>query len=82
MVLTMRRLNVTLAIEEDLLLAARAVAAKRHTSVNDMVRQYLKQLVGQEGRRKAALERIQGLLEQPAVHFGGPLPDRDELHER
>ena len=78
----MRRLNVTLAIEEELLQAARAVAAQRQTSVNEMVRQYLEQVVGKERRRHAAWERIQGLLEQPPVVLGGPRPSRDDLHER
>lgn len=63
----MGRLNVTLAIEEELLQAARAVAAQRQTSVNDMVRQYLKQVVGEDRRRRAAWEQIRGLMEQPPV---------------
>lgn len=78
----MGRLNVTLAIEEDLLQAARSVAAQRQTSVNEMVRQYLKQVVGEDRRRRAAWERIKGLVEQPPVVLGGPRPSRDELHER
>ena len=78
----MKRLNVTLVVEEELLREARAVAARRRTSVNEMVRDFLKDVVSQESRRLAALARIQPLLDQPAVHFGGPLPSRDELHER
>jgi len=78
----MKRLNVTLAVEEDLLLEARAVAARQHTSLNEMVRDFLKEIVNQESRRQVAFERIQHLLDRPAVHLGGPLPSRDELHER
>lgn len=78
----MGRLNMTLAIEEELLDAARAVAAERHTSVNEMVRLYLSQVVGEDRRRQAAWERIKGLVEQPPVVLGGPRPSRDELHER
>jgi hypothetical protein len=77
----MKRLNVTLAIEEGLLREARPVAAKRHTSVNEMVRQYLQQVVKQEHRR-AALDRIKELLDRPAVQLGQPPPSRDELHDR
>lgn len=77
-----RRLNVTLVVEEDLLQEARAVAARRRTSVNELVREFLKNLVHQESRRLAAWERIQPLLDQPSVHLGGPRPSRDELHER
>jgi metal-responsive CopG/Arc/MetJ family transcriptional regulator len=78
----MKRVNVTLAIEEDLLQEARAVAARSHTSVNEMVRNYLQQVVGKEQRRLAALDRIRGLLARPSVTIGGRLPSRDELHER
>lgn len=77
-----RRLNVTLVVEEGLLREARAVAARRRTSVNDMVREFLKDVVSQESRRLAALERIQSLLDRPAVHLGVPRPSSDELHER
>ncbi len=78
----MRRLNVTLVVEEELLKEARAVAARRRTSVNDMVRGFLKEIVSQESRRLAALERIQHLLDRPSVQLGGPRPTRAELHER
>jgi hypothetical protein len=77
-----KRLNVTLVVEEDLLREARAVAAQRRTSVNEMFRQFLKDVVSEESRRHAALERIQPLLDRPSVHLGGPRPSRDELHER
>ena len=80
--MAVKRLNVTLVVEEDLLREARAVAAQRHTSINEMVRQFLKEMVSQESRRFAALERIQPLLDRPSVRLGGPLPSRDELHER
>jgi Family of unknown function (DUF6364) len=78
----MKRLNLTLVVEDDLLREARAVAARRRTSVNEMVREYLKGVVSRESRRRAALESIQPLLDRPAVHLGRPRPSRDELHER
>jgi hypothetical protein len=78
----MKRLNLTLVVEEELLREARAVAARRRTSVNEMVREFLEDVVGQEGRRLAAMECIQPLLDRPAVHLGRPRPSRDELHER
>ncbi len=78
----MARLNMTLAIEEELLQAARAVAAARQTSVNEMVRQYLQQVVGEGRRRQAAWERIRSLVEAPSVVLDDPRPSRDELHAR
>ena len=78
----MKRLNLTLVIEENLLREARGVAKRRRTSVNEMVREYLKQVVHQESRRRAALESIQPLLDRPPVHIGRPRPARDKLHHR
>lgn len=78
----MKRLNVTLVVEEALLREARAVAARRRTSVNEMVREFLRDLVSQESRRLEALERIQPLLDHPTVHLGESRASRDELHER
>ena len=63
-------------------LEARAVAARRRTSVNEMVRGFLKDVVSQKNRRLSALERIQPFLDRPSVHLGGSRPSRDELHER
>ncbi len=78
----MKWLNVTLVIEEDLLREALAVATRQHTSVNEMVRLYLKEVVSQVSQRRVAFERIQYLLEKPKVHLGGSRPSKDELHER
>lgn len=73
---------MTLVVEEDLLREARSVAARRRTSVNEMVRQFLQDVVSRESRRLAALEQIQAFLDRPPVHLGGPRPSRDKLHER
>jgi hypothetical protein len=78
----MTRLNMTLVVEEDLLREARAVAARRRTSVNQMVREFLEDLVSRESRRLGALERIRPLLDRPSVHLGAPRPGREELHDR
>jgi hypothetical protein len=80
--MAMKRLNLTLVVEEELLQEARALAARRRTSVNDLVRGFLADMVGQESRRLAAMKRIQPLLDRPRVHLGQPRPSRDELHER
>lgn len=46
------------------------------------MREYLMDVVGQERRRLAAMERIKSLLDHPAVHLGQPRPSRYELHKR
>lgn len=80
--MTVKRLNLTLVVEEDLLRQARAVAARRRTSVNEMVRDYLEDVVSREGRRLAAWERIRSLVEEPSVRFSSRRPTRADLHER
>ena len=52
------RQNVTLVVDEDLLLAARKVALDRRTSVNQLVREYLATLVEAPGRRRPAGARL------------------------
>lgn len=78
----MSKRNLTLALEEDLLFEARVLAAKQRTSVNEMVRQHLESLVGADRQRRAAWERVRRLVESPQARIEGPLPSRDELHER
>ncbi len=79
----MARRNLTLVVEEELLQQARSVAARRHTTVNELVRQLLERLTDDEQRRLAAWESIRPLIDEAPVRLGGrPLPSRDELHER
>ncbi|HVT61053.1 MAG TPA: DUF6364 family protein [Thermoanaerobaculia bacterium] len=80
--MAVKRLNLTLVVEEELLREARALAARRRISVNEMVREFLRDVVSRESRRLAAMKRIQPLLDRPAVHLGQPRASRDELHER
>ena len=44
------RQNLTLVIEEELLLAARKIALDKRTSVNQLVREYLASLVEEHSR--------------------------------
>ncbi|MBI5330495.1 MAG: hypothetical protein HZB71_07785 [Betaproteobacteria bacterium] len=61
--------NLTLSIEDDLLKQARLYAVQHDTSVNAMVRDYLKSVVEQvsderRARRLQAVENIQRIAEQ------------------
>jgi hypothetical protein len=78
----MNRQTLALSIEQELLEEAHAVAVRRHTSVNEMVRQFLKQIVRQERRRLEAWNDVRKLLEKPQVRLGSALPSRKRLHER
>ena len=72
--------NLTLVIEDDLLLRARKRALDQGTSVNALVRNYLENYAG----RPDASEAMRAFLDH-AASFGarseGPWT-REELHER
>jgi hypothetical protein len=77
----MHRQNRTLMIEQELLEEAHMVAVRRHTSVTELVRQYLKQLVRQDRQRLEAWGDVKRLMEKPQAHLGS-FPGRKDLHAR
>lgn len=77
-----KRQNVTVVIEEDLLLAARKVALDQRTSVNQLVREYLATLVEQPSRRRLARARLRGAFETGLVDVGDRKWSRDDLYDR
>jgi hypothetical protein len=74
--------NLTLALEEDVLLEARKLALERGTTVNQLVRDHLKQLVEEQGRRRAALQRLRGRMERGLYAVGDVTWRREKLYER
>ena len=76
------RQNVTLVVEEELLLAARKVALDQRTSVNQLVREYLAALVEEPGRRRLARARLKKAFETGLVDIGERTWSRADLYER
>ena len=76
------KINVTLVIEEDLLLAARKVALDRRTSVNQLVREYLTSLVEQTDRQRIAKARLMKMMETGLVDSVDITWSRDDLYDR
>jgi len=74
--------NVTLTLDEELLVQARILAARRRTSVSGLVREQLEVMVGRERRLREGARKVHRLLESRPVRIGKRLPGRDELHER
>jgi hypothetical protein len=74
--------NLTLTIEEELLRTARKLALDRNTSVNQLVREYLEQLVSEDSRQQSARRWISEFFANGAVEVGPVTWNRDELHER
>jgi hypothetical protein len=77
-----RKSNVTLTVEEDLLREARKVALDRNTSVNQLVRDFLAQLVRESSRQRAAARRMDDIFNNHRVRIGRRTWTRDDLHER
>ena len=74
--------NVTLVVDEDLLLAARKVALDQRTSVNQLVREYLTALVEDPSRRRLARARLKKTFETGLVDVGDRNWSRDDLYDR
>jgi hypothetical protein len=73
--------NVTLVVDEDLLLAARKIALDRGTSVNQLVREYLTALVEDAGRKRMARARLKMAFDKGLIKVGKKWR-REELYER
>jgi hypothetical protein len=74
--------NLTLVIDEDILLAARKVALDQRTSLNQLVRDYLTALVEEPSRRSLARARMKTALAKGLVDIGDRTWTRDDLYER
>ena len=74
-------MNVTLAIEDQLIQEARRRAEAMGTSVNQLVRQYLEQFVGKSDSNADAAE-FERLSRAAQGNSGGWKFNREELHER
>jgi len=76
------RQNVTLVVDEDLLLAARKVALDQRTSVNQLVREYLAALVEEPSRRRIARARLTAAFETGLVDVGDRNWSCENLYDR
>jgi hypothetical protein len=74
--------NLTLTLDENLLRAARKVALDRDTSVNQLVRDYLAQLVRETDQQQAALASLDEIFQTSRFEIGPKTWTRDDLHER
>lgn len=74
--------NLTLAIEDDLLAAARRLALERGTTVNQLVREHLMELIAREDRRQGAAERLKLAMREELVEVGPRTWTREDLYER
>jgi hypothetical protein len=74
--------NITLSVDDDILVAVRRYTAERNTSVNAVVREYLTTLAGHEDRARRARARLRQLSRQSQGQLGAKTWARSDLHER
>ena len=74
--------NLTLAVEPDVLLAARKLALERGTTVNKLVREFLGELVRKDSKRAAALARIKRRMKKGLYEVGEIDWKREDIYER
>ncbi len=75
--------NLTLAIDDALVLSARKIALERDTSLSEMIRSYISELVGgwQRGR-SAKVKKLMASFERNSVHAGKRTWKREDLYAR
>ena len=74
--------NITLSVEDDVLAAARRLAAERNSSVNALVRDYLTTLAALETQAGRARARLRLLSRRSPGRLGKKTWSRDDLHDR
>lgn len=74
--------NVTLSIDEEDLKQARILALQQGTSVNAVIREFLKNYIVSNHRYQQITERIIQQAECSQFNSKGNTWSRDELHER
>lgn len=73
--------NLTLSLDDELLQKAREAALREHTSVNALVREYLRQYVAARERRLSALDALDAVADR--THAASDRRwSRESLHER
>ena len=74
-------MNVTLSIDDDVLSRARELAARRGTSVNQLIREYLEELTSDISTEEALAE-LEELWRTSSGNSAGKRWTREEIHER
>jgi predicted transcriptional regulator len=74
--------NITLAIDENVLDEVREIAARRRTTVNALVRDYLTQIASEESRIAEARKGLKELMDKSTARLGKDYVwNREEIYE-
>jgi len=74
--------NVTLSIDEEDLRQARTLALQQGTSMNAVIREFVKSYIGRTKRYQQVTTRILQQAEDSTCDSGGHKWTRDEVYER
>ena len=74
--------NLTVQLDEETVAKAKVLAARRSTSVSKLVAQEIRKLVGEDDSYQRAKVVALAQLDRGFHLGGGPLPDRNILHDR
>jgi hypothetical protein len=74
--------NITLSVDDEVLAAVRRYAAAHDSTVNALVRDYLKRLARHDDRAATARRRIRELSESSEGRVGVNKWNRESLNER
>ncbi len=75
--------NVTMSFDDSLLKKARRIAVDKDTTLTELIRSYLQELVEREEVTKEfAIAELETLFERSKASVGSKRWTRDELHER
>jgi hypothetical protein len=77
-----KKRNLTLALDEELIHQARIIAARRRTTLTNLVRRSIEELVSGDQREARARQRLKSLMRHPPGKVGALRWSREELHER
>lgn len=74
--------NLTVQLDEATVTKAKVLAARRSTSVSKLVAHEIQRLVGEDDAYRRARAIALAQLDRGFHLGGGPLPERDALHDR
>jgi hypothetical protein len=77
-----KKQNLTVSLSKDTLQKAKVLAARRSTSISRLLAEQIETLVGKDEAYERAKRHARAMLRKGFHMGGGPLPTRDELHER
>jgi hypothetical protein len=74
--------NITVKVEDEVLVMVKRFAAEQGTSVSAIVADKLREMARRSGKKREALEALEGFYGTIGAVVGKRSWTRDELHER